>query len=281
MKEKIRKKKVNIFFLLLVFLAALMVAVALLGPEALAKYQDRNILYRLSSEEAGGENVGYRYSMSSNEKLYILSKCLNSQSLPGSELNAMARNEIGNYAGLTGSYAFIVNQSTPAEQEITDEEIYQTCNRELEALKKLGILPEAVKSTTSASYEAERYSAIYVPEPRNNVSVWKLSLSTSIKNADRQNRLLDAYIDADTGRIYEFYVRTQLSWEDIDPDEMIKQWSAYMGLGEWEPYEPVNPLQETTPLFRKYSFEGMDDGSTIVTIGFYEGINELFLKISR
>ena len=54
-----------------------------------------------------------------------------------------------------------------------------------------------------------------------------------------------------------------------------------MGLTQPQPYEETNPLQETTPYYRKYSFEGMEDDITIVTIGFYEGINELFLKISR
>ena len=30
-----------------------------------------------------------------------------------------------------------------------------------------------------------------------------------------------------------------------------------------------------------YVFEGMGDERTIVTVGFYDGINELFLKISK
>ena len=40
-------------------------------------------------------------------------------------------------------------------------------------------------------------------------------------------------------------------------------------------------MSETTPYFKKFSFSGMEEGNTIVTVGFYEGINELFLKISR
>ena len=54
-----------------------------------------------------------------------------------------------------------------------------------------------------------------------------------------------------------------------------------MGLGEPEEYENTNPLSENTPYFRKYSFEGMEENSTIVTVGYYEGINELYLKICR
>lgn len=266
-----------------VLLAVVMVVLAIWGPEALAKYQDRYILNRLEAKMVEGESEGYRYTLTSNEKLYILSKCLNSQNLPGSEQNSMARGEGTNagYQDLTGSYAFVVNHRDPVAQEITDEEIYESCNGGIRELIGLGLLPETTKETSASSYTAVRYSAIYVPEPRNNVSVWRLSLSAGIQNADRQNRLQDAYIDADTGKIYEFYIRTQLAWEDIDPDAMIQAWAGYIGLGEPLAYESLNPLEETTPYYCKYSFEGMENDITVVTIGFYEGINELFLKISR
>ncbi len=266
-----------------VLLAAVMVVLAVWGPEALAKYQDRYILNRLEARTVEGESEGYRYTLNNNEKLYILSKCLNSQSLPGSEQNNMARGDGGGagYQDLTESYAFVVNHRDPVAQEITDEEIYESCNQGIRELMDLGILPDTVKETSASDYTAVRYSAIFVPEPRNNVPVWKLSLSAGIQNADRQNRLLDVYIDADTGKIYEFYVRTQLTWENIDPDAMIRAWGDYLGLGEAKAYESLNPLEETTPYYCKYSFEGMENDITVVTIGFYEGINELFLKISR
>ena len=82
----------------------------------------------------------------------------------------------------------------------------------------------------ASSYDVTLYSAIDVLEPRNNVAVWKMSLSNSQKNADKANRLMDAYIDADDGKIYEFYVRTPLSWEEIDADALVAEWAAYMGL---------------------------------------------------
>ena len=70
-------------------------------------------------------------------------------------------------------------------------------------------------------------------------------------------------------------------WEEIDADAVVQAWADHMGLGSPEPYESDNPLLETTPYFKKYVFPGMGEGRTIVTVGFYEGINELFLKISR
>ena len=268
---------------LLIPLAAVIVVVAVWGPEKMAAYQDKNILNQIQTNDVEGATEGYRYALSANEKLYILAKCLNNQILPESDQNAMTRNEAMNldYQELTGTYAFVVSRKDSSGQEITKKKGIRLCNQGIEDLKKLGLLPESVKALSERSYSAVLYSAIDVPEPRNNVLVWKINLDTDTQNANKENRLLDAYVDADTGKIYEFYVRTQKTWEDINPDEMIQLWSEYMGLGEPKEYEDVNPLSETTPYFKKYSFDGMEEGNTIVTIGFFEGINELFLKISR
>lgn len=265
----------------LLLLTVLVAVLSVWGPEALASYMDRGILNQIHTqeEEAGGE--GYRYQLSSNEKLYILSQCLNAQSRPGTEQSARIQETDVAYQDLAGTYAFVVNHNGPSGKEITDEEIYGTANEGISILKENGILPESIREISASSYEATLYSAIDVPEPRNNVAVWKLSLTGSLQNANKENRLIDAYIDADDGRIYEFYVRAQLKWEDIDPDDLIGQWSEYMGLPEPEAYETDNPLLETTPYYKKYVYSGNGEERTIVTVGFYEGINELFLKISR
>lgn len=275
--------KSKIYYLAVPLLAAFAMVISIWGPEALAEYKDQGILDRPHTESVENAGEGYRYQMNSNEKLYILSCCLSSQTFPESETSAMAREadvEV-EYQELEGSYAFVVNRRGPSGREITDEQIYTTCNEELELLKEKGILPGQVREVDASSYDVTLYSAIDVLEPRNNVAVWKMSLSNSQKNADKTNRLMDAYIDADDGKIYEFYVRTPLLWEDIDADGLVADWAQYMGLGEPQPYESDNPLLETTPYFRKYVFAGMGSGRTVVTLGFYEGINELFLKVSR
>lgn len=275
-------KKTNMLWLFPLFVCLIM-ASSIWGPEALALYQDKAILDEIHTEAVDTEGEGYRYKLSSNEKLYILSECLNSQILPESEQNALNRNEVADldYQELGGTFAFIVNHRGPSGKEITDKEIYNTCNKGLDTLMELDILPDTVREIEPASYEAVLYSAIDVLEPQNNVAVWKLGLSNSQKNANKENRLIDAYIDADDGKIYEFYVRTELAWEDVNPDEIIEKWSSYMGLKKPEPYESDNPLLETTPYYKKYIFGGMGEEKTIVTIGFYEGINEIFLKISK
>ena len=272
------KKQTLNFFLIL--LTVVVVAFSIWGPEALSGYKDKGVLNRIQTKEEA-EGAGYRYRLSSNEKLYILSRCLNNQVIPESEQSALTRETDEEYQELTGTYAFVVNHKGPSGQEITDEEIYATANEEIQTLKELGILPDTIKEVQPSSYEAVLYSAIDVPEPRNNVAVWKVSLAGSIQNTNKENRLIDAYIDADDGKIYEFYVRTELKWEDIDPDALVEQWRSYMGLSTPEEYETDNPLLETTPYYKKYAFSGDGDERTIVTVGFYEGINELFLKISK
>lgn len=269
----------NVVFLLF---AGVVMVLAIWGPEKLAAYKDKYILNQPKTQVMETAGEGYRYSLSRKERLFILAESLNSQTLPESEHNALTRTEVTDLDyELSGTYAFVVNHKGPTGKEITEEEIFSVCNQGLAQLKESGILPETVREAEASLYDAVLYSAIDILEPRNNVAVWKLSLNNSQKNAHKENRLMDAYIDADDGKLYEFYVRTAMQWEDVDTDDIIQKWTGYLGLPDALPYESENPLMETTPYFNKYVIENGGQEKTIITIGFYEGINELFLKISK
>lgn len=270
--------------LAVIAVTVLILLAAVLGPEQIARYKDHGIINQITEEETEGPNQGYRYTLSSNEKLYLLSECLSRQVLPESELSAVTRAKTDNsaqgYEGLMGTYAFVTNRQGPSDKEIADEEIFTICNQELETLKKLGVLSEQVKEVDPLAYSAVLYSAIDVLEPQNNMAVWHVSLSTSQQNADKANRLIDAYIDADSGKIYSFYARTDSLWTQMEPDRIMDAWGEYLGLTGRETYDSENPLMETTSNFVKYRFPGMEERSTIVTIGFYEGVNEVFIKLT-
>ncbi len=268
---------------LLITVVAILLALAIWGPEQLAKHQDKATLNQIIAEPVEGEDAGYRYSLNSNEKLYILSMCLNNQMLPESEQSRISNSGYDNvgYEELPGTYAFVINRQGPTDTEIKEAEIYDVCNREIKRLEELGVLPSKVRQVTEEAYSAVLYSAIDVLDPRNNMSVWKVSLSTSQQNADKTNRLLDAYVDAETGKLYEFYVRSESKWNDLEPEKILEEWSDYLELQGMEKDDTDNPLLETTPYFEKYRFPSGETGSTVVTIGFYEGINELFLKITE
>lgn len=275
------KRKWGKISLLLLPVAALIVAAAVWGPEALARYRDKGVLNQIQEQENGIGTEGYRYSLGGNEKVYILSKCLSGQILPESDQNAMTRNGL-NDQELTGTYAFVANRKDASGQEVSESAGIGLGNQGIRELKELGILPGEIEELTEGLYSAVMYSAIDVPNPQNNVLVWKISLTGAAKDADRRNRLLDAYIDVDTGKVYEFYVRTDIaSWEEVDADGIAAAWAEYMELEPPQEYENANPLSENTPYFRKYIFAGTEEDNTVMTIGFYEGISELYLKISR
>ncbi len=264
-------------------LTGLILLASVLGPEELARYKDRSALNEITVEAVDGTSEGYRYTLNSNEKLYLLSECLSHQVLPESELSAKTRTSSQDVdvdvEALMGTYAFVVNRQGPSDKTIKNGDIFEVCNQELAVLKELGILPGDVKEVEPSAYSAVLYSAIDVLEPQKNMSVWKVSLSTMQQNANKASRLIDAYIDADTGKIYSFYARTESTWTELEPENMMESWNGYLGLTGMEPYNSENPLLETTPDFLKYRFPGMEGSGTIVTIGFYEGINELFLKL--
>ncbi len=102
-----------------------------------------------------------------------------------------------NYEDFEGTYAFVMNRQGPTEREITDAQVYEICNRELNVLKELGVLPDSVKNVEPSAYSAVLYSAIDVLEPQNNMPVWRVSLSTSQQNLKKANQVIDLYLDAD------------------------------------------------------------------------------------
>ena len=273
------KKNRKIIGLLLFLAAVFVVGLAVWGPEALARYRDRGVLNQIQSRETEKGSEGYRYSLSGNEKVYILSKCLDSQVQPESDQNALARVKAEGQ-NLTGTYAFVANKQDASGQGASEADGIELCNQGIRELKERGILPEDVRELQKDSCQAVLYSAIDVPEPRNSVLVWKVD--AAVQTGGKEHCLLDVCVDADTGKIYEFYAITGLSsWQDVDADKIAAAWAEYMGLEEPREYDNTNPLSENTPYFKKYSFAGMGDDITIVTVGFYEGINELYLKISR
>lgn len=263
---------------LMIAAAAFVTVISLWGPELLAAYEDAKSLNQVKEKAAEDLGEGYRYTMSNGEKLQLLSRCLNSQNQANQTL--VYQNKL-NYEDLEGTYAFVVNKQGPSEQEITENNIFEVCNEQLEQLYSMGVVPDKVKEVTAEAYDAVLYSAIDVLEPRNHISVWKVSLSGSKNNADKSGRVLDLYLDAQTGKIYEFYARIHTTWDKMDSDVMMEKWAEYMDLSLPEKYESENPLLENTPYFRKYRFGENGETGTVVTLGFYEGINELYLKVCK
>ena len=271
------KRGIHIFFVVLVGLA---VALSVWGPEALSGYQDRSLLGKIHRQETEASGEGYRYELSAVEKVYVLSQALGSVSPAEDGGQGNLPFAGGVYRENGGNYAFVTSPRSPSGEDISGEAAYGMCSRGLRELKEAGILPESVEEAVPEFYEAVLYSAIDVRDPRSYVEVWKLSLSDRIRGVRKENRLMDIYMDADDGKIYEFYARTEWGWEEIDPDAIARAWCNYLGLPEPSACSEVNPLGEATPYFKKYVVSGASEERTVMTVGYYEGIRELFVKVS-
>lgn len=271
-----RRGLLNLFFLVSVIFT---VIVSIWGPEALSRHRDRGLLGKAHLVQVEMEGEGYRYKPGRGEKLFILSRALKNQEYLESSPDTEGREDY--YRELEGNYAFVPNHQETWGNELTGEEIYDICNQQLDHLKEAKILPDSVREIDPKLYEAVLYSAIDVREPTNHVLVWRVGLSDTLRGVSKENRLIEAYVDADDGKIYGFYARTRTEWEEMDPDGMIRGWCGYLGLPEPEEYEELNPLTEATPFFRKYAVSGEEGEETIVTVGFYEGIREIFIRITR
>lgn len=258
----------------------LVMALSIWGPELITRYGDQKILNRIETSPIEEENEGYRYTLEIGEKLYIFSMALKESSFPESEQSAAIRNNFTQAKSFPENSTYVSSSIGNAQTQIPKKEAIETCNQSLESLKEAGLLPEEVKPLEEETYEATLCSAIDVLEPRNNVAVWQIGLAAGKQNTDKKNRILDLYMDADTGLVYAFYVRTTEDWEELDPDEMAQSYCSYLGLSNLEPCQTEDPLKETATSYRQYLYEGSNDKNVTVTIGFYEGIRELFLKVS-
>lgn len=266
-----------------VLVTAVVLTLTIWGPQWLADYRDRQTLDKMVQTDSVAAQSAYRYELNVNECVYLLSKALESQTTAQSGYSMqtdVAANSL-NSMELTGTYALVESSQAAAEGELTEDEIYDVCSEQLQELRDCGVLPDDIKEVAAEDYDAVLYSAIDVLEPSNNISVWKLTLSTSRQTTHKVQRAIDVYLDAETGKIYEFYVRCRKStdWESLDPDSIVSNWAAYLELSGLQTYPSDSTLLENTQYYQKYLFTGFEDTQTVVTVGFYDGINELFVKV--
>lgn len=272
--------KRNYIYVCAALLMAAVIVLSILGPSIISIYNDTTLLENVIMEPLDNSTVGYRYSLNANERLFILSAALESQNLPQSSyaLSAKGLNSNTNLQNPEASYAFVKNYRGPSHNELTLDDILNTCSKELAALCDLNIIP-AFDYKIMEGNEIVLYSALDILEPQKKVSIWQMNFVPN-RQSNLENTLLDACIDAETGKLYEFSIRIQKDWEDLNPDEMMEAWCSYLNLGNFENYEPKNPPMESTPYYKKYMIEGMGTEKIMVTIGFYKGINELFFKVN-
>ena len=264
-------------YIVFIFIILIISAAAIFGPGILSRNFDNHIIERIVIEEKDIALPGYVYNLSADEKLYVLSNALNNRILPQSDYYAAIRRLDSISNTQTQSYAFQPVYKESEYNEETRNNALLAVGQELSALFEAGILPEINYEPDADAYSADLFTAIDILEPKKNVTVWQINNNGIII----REGLLDCVMDAHTNTISSISIRAAKSWEEYDVDTIIQRWAQYAGTSAPEPYDAGNPLAIDATYYQRYIIGSADNEKTIVTVGFYEGINEFFIKISK
>lgn len=250
-------------------------AAAVLGPSVISKYYDSSVLSGVMLEEKDAAVEGYRYNLNVDEKLYVLSNALKNRVAPQSDYSAAIRANDSLSEVRTQSYAFQPVYNETSFNDKTRAAALTALRDELSALSEKGILPAIDFDPDGGSYDAALYTAIDVLEPKMSAEVWNISFDGIII----REGLVECVMDAQSYKIYSIAVRADKSWEEYDADEIVKLWAEYAGLSAPEPYALESALSESATYYKKYTINGAGDDKTVVTVGYYDGIKEFFIRI--
>lgn len=250
------------------------VAAAVFAPEQISRSFDKGVIDAIVLEEKDSIE-GYQYALSPDERLYVLSNALKNRILPQSEYFAAAR-DIGLSDLRIQSYAFQTVYKESEYNERTRADAINAMEKEYAAYVGLGLFPALEFDLSAGSFDAALYMAIDVLEPKKNVSVWQIKDNRVLI----REGLVECVMDAQTKKFYTLSLRSSLLWDEYAPDEAILAWAERLGLSSPTPYEESSALLEDAAYYNKYTVSGMDGEGTIVTLGFYTGINEFFIRIN-
>ena len=254
------------------------IALSVLVPSELARMRDQSVLDKVRKADMDSLPERFRYSLTTSERLYILSMALNNRNILQSDYAAALREKAirANRDDTVVSFAYVENKRGKASNEIDAERAMEICELVLAALFEEGFGAEGFQIMNPCRQTL--YSAVDMLEPQKNMSVWQLEYDGALPPAGEQFSLMEAYIDAETGALYGFSFRMKAP-VDFDMDALAEAWAGRLGIADFDDITENNPLTETASRYKKFATKGMDNQKTIFTVGFYEGVNEVFVRI--
>ena len=280
-----RKKTLTASLVYVPAIVVMVIAASIIGPSAISRHNDAKMLNRVVLESKA-DIEGFKYydpeikpDISPDEKLYILSNALSNRILPQSDYAALIRLRNNSVNARTQSYALIPDYKN--QEAGNQDDWLNRFSGALDGLNKLGVIHWVGEPLLPDYYEISCFSAVNMLEPGQNVSVALFEFSQTPQLSRMTNIPVSCCMDAETNKIYSLSIRTDKEWGSYDPDRIAALWSQYLGLSEPESLPGYDALAEDTPYYKKYAVKGVDGDKTIVTIGFFEGINEFFIKITK
>jgi len=277
---RILNKRRGLSFLKYTASAAPVAAVIMLSifmPAKLSQFYNSSILDTVQTEAEDISPESFRYSLTAPERLYIISMALNNRNILESDYAASLREKAIRTNGddSAASFAYVENGRGPAQGEMDAQNAMNCCVSELS-----GIVRDAFGIdgfTVNNPCRQTLYSAVDMLDPQKNVSVWQIDYAGAIPPAGSPFSLMEAYVDAETGKIYSFAFRMDQA-PGFDAGKLAKAWLGRLNITGYGDITENNPAPETSEQYKRFATDGLDQKKTIFTAGFYKGINEVFVE---
>ncbi len=266
----------------------LVTAVILLSiflPAELSKVYDNSILDTVQKETGDSSPESFRYSLTTPQRLYVLSMALNNHNILQSDYAASLREKAirANRNDTVASYAYVENGRGSMKDELTADSAMKICNTVLADIIKVGLEKDSMSTDgfeNKNPCKQTLYSAVDMFEPQKSVSVWQIEYDSVLPPDGLPFALIEAHIDAETGKLYSFSFRVD-ALKDFDADKLAKAWLSHLGITDFSDITENSPLAESAKQYKKFATDGMNNEKTVFTVGFYEGINEVFVRITN
>lgn len=269
-------------------LVTAVIALSILMPAKLARFYDNSMLGVVYKESTAISPESFQYStLSERERLYIVSMALGNRNILQSDYAASIREKAirSDRDDSVMSFAYVENNRGSSADELDADQAAEACRTELtEIIRACPDLNENIDVTdlNLNPCSEKLYSAVYMLDPQKNVPVWQIEYSSAIPPTINDNlpfALMEAYVDAETGKLYGFAFRLkQVDAEKFKPDALAKAWLDRLSITSLEDITDDNPFTEDASLYKKFATDGMDSTKTVFTVGFYEGVNEVFVR---
>lgn len=269
-------------------LVTAVIALSILMPAKLARFYDNSMLGVVYKESTAISPESFQYaSLSERERLYIVSMALGNRNILQSDYAAsiLEKATRSDRDDTVMTFAYVENTRGPSGDQLDANQAKKACITELtEIIQDCPNLKENIDMTrlNLNPCSEQLYSAVNMLDPQQNVAVWQIEYSSAIPPTVSDSlpfALMEAYVDAETGKLYGFAFRfKQTDAKDFQPDVLAKAWLDRLDITNFEDITDDNPFTEDASLYNKFATDGMDSAKTVFTVGFYEGVNEVFVR---
>ena len=259
-------------------LCLLAVGLSIFGPSILRQYSDNNLIGKVHEKEDNYYTRGFTYNLSTQEKLYVLSMALKNRYVPESDFfAAMKSAEVQLAQASSSNYSYLpVYDTENFEFGVTEENVFSVLQRELDVFSSNGVIPSLDAQRNQQLYTVELYQALDIHDADMSAVVWHIKVRQDVPVAQFNNILLEAYVDAISGKLYYFAQRPGDSVSSYNPDDLAKFWKDYLELESISKTESkkISDIGQNTG-----DFSANVIGSDFVDIktGYLPGINESFV----